>query len=283
MAAATIGTDTGGSTRIPAALCGIVGFKPTAERVPQRGCIPLSTSLDSIGPMANTVTCCSVLDTIMSGGEHIELTPYPQVGLRLGVLDGFALENLDGEVSTAFEAVLDRFSKRGILTKTVNLPELENYQAHANRSSLIGGEAYAWHQQYLDIRHDHYDPWVRERISAGKSFTAADYINTVKRRSECQQATQKRCIGIDALVLPTVPIVAPPIAELIQNDELSAAVNLTTLRNTSVANTLNAPAITIPCNAPDEAPVGFMLLGKTGEDEKLLSIALSLEAIIRRN
>ena len=283
MAAATIGTDTGGSTRIPAALCGIVGFKPTAERVPQRGCIPLSTSLDSIGPMANTVTCCSVLDTIMSGGEHIELTPYPQVGLRLGVLDGFALENLDGEVSTAFEAVLDRFSKRGILTKTVNLPELENYQAHANRSSLIGGEAYAWHQQYLDIRHDHYDPWVRERISAGKSFTAADYINTVKRRSECQQATQKRCIGIDALVLPTVPIVAPPIAELIQNDELSAAVNLTTLRNTSVANTLNAPAITIPCNAPDEAPVGFMLLGKNGEDEKLLSIALSLEAIIRRN
>ena len=283
MAAATIGTDTGGSTRIPAALCSIVGFKPTAERVPQRGCIPLSTSLDSIGPMANTVTCCSVLDTIMSGGEHIELTPYPQVGLRLGVLDGFALENLDGEVSSPFEAVLDRFSKRGILTKTVNLPELENYQAHANRSSLIGGEAYAWHQQFLDIRHDHYDPWVRERISAGKSFTAADYINTVKRRFDCQLATHNRCIGIDALVLPTVPIVAPPIAELIQNDELSSAVNLTTLRNTSIANTLNAPAITIPCNAPGNAPVGFMLLGKTGEDEKLLSIALSLEPIIRRS
>ncbi len=283
MAAATIGTDTGGSTRIPAALCGIVGFKPTAERVPQRGCIPLSTSLDSIGPMANTVTCCSVLDTIMSGGDNLELEPYPQVGLRLGVLDGFVLENLDAEVASAYESVLDRFGKRGILTKTVNLPELENYQAHANRSSLIGGEAYAWHQQFLDVRHDHYDPWVRDRLEAGRSFTAAEYISTVKRRADCQAATRKRCIGLDALVLPTVPIVPPPIADLIQNDELAATVNLTTLRNTSVANTLNAPAITIPCHTPDQAPVGFMLLGKSGEDEKLLSIALSLEPIIRRN
>ena len=197
--------------------------------------------------MANTVTCCAVLDTIMSGGENIELTPYPQVGLRLGVLDGFVLENLDSEVASAYESVLEQFSKRGILTKTINLPELENYQAHANRASLIGGEAYAWHQKYLDVRYDHYDPWVRDRIEAARSFTAAEYINTVKRRQSCQQATWKRCTGLDALVLPTVPIIAPPIADLIQNDELAGSVNLTTLRNTSVANTLNAPAITIPC------------------------------------
>ncbi len=283
MAAATIGTDTGGSTRIPAAMCGIVGFKPTAARVPQHGCIPLSPSLDSIGPMANTVTCCAVLDTVMSGGDSIELTPYPQVGLRLGVLDGFVLENLDTEVSTAYQRVLEQFGKRGILTKTVNLPELENYQAHANRGSLVGGEAYAWHQQYLDVRHDHYDPWVRDRIEGGRAFSAADYINTVARRASCRSATQKRCIGLDALVLPTVPIVPPSIAELTQNPDLSARVNLMALRNTSIANTLDAPAISIPCNAPNAPPVGFMLLGKHGEDDKLLSIALSLESMIRQS
>lgn len=283
MAAATIGTDTGGSTRIPAAMCGIVGFKPTAERVPQKGCTPLSPSLDSIGPMANTVTCCAVLDTVLSGGDRIELTPYPQVGLRLGVLDGFVLENLDSEVQTAYQHVLEQFAKRGILSKTINLPELENYQAHVNRGSLVGGEAYAWHQYYLDTRWDHYDPWVRDRIEGGRSFTAADYINTVARRQACQTQTAKRCVGLDALVLPTVPVIPPPIADLIQDSELSGTTNLLTLRNTSIANTLNAPAVTIPCHTPGSAPVGFMLLGKSGQDEKLLSIALSLEPMIRQS
>lgn len=283
MAAATIGTDTGGSTRIPAAMCGIVGFKPTAERVPQSGCVPLSPSLDSIGPMANTVTCCAVLDTVMSGGDRIELTPYPQVGLRLGVLDGFVLENLDREVETAYQHVLEKFSKRGILTKTINLPELENFQAHVNRSSIVAGEAYAWHQHYLSTRWDHYDPWVRDRIEGGRAFSAADYISTVERRRICQSETLRRCNGLDALVLPTVPIIPPPIAELIQDHECSAATNLLTLRNTSIANTLNAPSVTIPCHAPDSPPVGFMLLGTTGQDDKLLSIALSLESMIRQH
>ena len=283
MAAATVGTDTGGSTRIPAAMCGIVGFKPTAERIPQKGCVPLAPSLDSIGPMANTVTCCAVLDAVMSGSDRIALTPYPQVGLRLGVLDGFALENLDSAVEADFQRVLEQFSKRGILTKTVNLPELEHYQAHSNRGSVVAGEAYAWHERYLDSRAEHYDPWVRNRIEGGRSFSAADYISTIQRRGECRAATEQRCVGLDALVLPTVPIIPPPIADLIQDDELSGATNLMALRNTSIANTLNVPAITIPCHASESPPVGFMLLGKHGQDDKLLSIALSLESMIRQS
>ena len=283
MSAATIGTDTGGSTRIPAALCGIVGFKPTAERVPQDGCIPLSPSLDSIGPMANTVTCCAILDTVMAGTNDIELTPYPQVGLRLGVLDGFAMEGLDPEVQSAYQSVLDRLGKRGVLTKTINLPELENYNAHNNKACLVGGEALAWHRKHLQIRSDHYDPWVRDRIEASQSFSAADYVEIVARRKAVQQATQKRCAGLDAIVLPTVPLIPMPIAELSQDPELAKTINVMNLRNTSVANTLNAPAITIPCHVPESPPVGFMLMGQPHEDRKLLSVALSLEPIIRRS
>lgn len=282
MAAGGIGTDTGGSTRIPAALCGIVGFKPTAERVPQQGCIPLSSSLDSIGPMANTVTCCAVLDSILAGDNDIELAPHPQVGIRLGVLDGFAMEDLDSEVAESYLAALDRLGKRGILTKTINLPELESYNAHINRGSLIGGEAYAWHKPFLQTRREHYDPWVRERIDASHSFTAADYVETVERRRQCQEATFARLYGLDAMVLPTVPILARPIDSM-KNDDESRHINGLNLRNTSIANTLNAPAISIPCHKPDCAPVGFMLIGVTGEDKRLLSLAQSLEPIIRRD
>jgi len=281
MAAGAIGTDTGGSTRIPAALCGIVGFKPTAERVPTNGCVPLSTTLDSIGPLANTVTCCTILDAVMAGSEQIELPNFPQIGLRLGVLEGFAAEDLDSEVATAYQAVLARLGKRGILTKTVNLPELESYYAHANRGSLIGGEALAWHRQFLPERADYYDPWVLSRIEACASFSAADYVDTLRRREMCRQATHERIIGLDAIVLPTCALLPQPIASVTYEEAESHRVNLLNLRNTSIANTLNAPSISIPCHAPDTAPVGFMLIGKSGGDQQLLSIAQSIERIVR--
>lgn len=281
MAAAAIGTDTGGSTRIPAALCGIVGFKPTAQRVPRDGCTPLSTSLDSIGPLANTVTCCAILDAIMAGSGHVELPDFPQVGIRLGILEGFATEALDPQVASAYQGALMRLGKRGILTKVVNLPELENYYSHSNRGSIVGGEALAWHQPFLSKRSEFYDPWVLERIEAGAAFSAADYIDTLARRHSCQQATIERTMGLDAIVVPTCALLARPIGALTYDAEESQRVNLLNLRNTSIANTLNTPAISIPCHAPGEAPVGFMLIGKTASDQKLLSIAQSIESIVR--
>ena len=283
MAAAAIGTDTGGSTRIPAALCGLVGFKPTAHRVSTDGCIPLSTSLDSVGPIGNSVTCCALLDAIMAGDPEIETAPFPEVGLRLGVLNGFAMEDLDNDVATAFDDALQRLGKRGVLVKSHNLLELESYVAHINRACLVGSEAYAYHEQMLTDREEYYDPWVYSRIKASASFTATDYINTLDRRAKCQQKTAERNIGLDAIVLPTVPLIPQPIASLIEDNELSLRVNGLNLRNTSIANTLNAPAITIPCHSPDRPPVGFMLIGKHGKDRELLSIARSIEPIIRRN
>ncbi len=282
MAAAAIGTDTGGSTRIPAALCGLVGFKPTANRISTEGCIPLSPSLDSVGPIANSVTCCALLDAIMAGESNIQTAPFPEVGLRLGVLNGFAMEDLDTEVANAFEDALQRLGKRGVLVKSHNLTELESYYAHINRACLVGSEAYTYHEQLLLERQDYYDPWVYSRIKSANGYSAADYINTLTRRAECQQKTEERNIGLDAIVLPTVPLIPQPIASLIDDNDLSLQVNGLNLRNTSIANTLNAPAITIPCHTPGEAPVGFMLIGKPGKDRELLSIASSIEPIISR-
>ncbi len=281
MAAGAIGTDTGGSTRIPAALCGITGFKPTQSRIPLDGCTPLSSSLDSIGPLANTVTCCAVLDSIMAGGSGETEEAFPQVGLRLGVLEGFATEDLDDEVADAFRNTLNRLTKRGVMMKSITLPELEAYSAHVNRGSLIGGEAYAWHRPLLETRRDFYDPWVRARIEACETFSAADYVDTVARRASCKAATAQRTAAFDALVLPTVPLLARPIADLTADTDETRRTNLMYLRNTSIANTLDAPAISIPCQQTDCAPVGLMLMGHHGRDRQLLSIAQSLEGIIR--
>lgn len=282
MAAGAIGTDTGGSTRIPAALCGITGFKPTSHRIPLDGCIPLSSTLDSIGPLANTVTCCAVLDSIMAGGSGENVTTFPEVGLRLGILQGYPLDDLDDEVARAFDAARQRLSKRGVSIKQVTAPELENYNVHPGKGALIGGEAQAWHRNFLQNRADYYDPWVRERILAADAFSASDYVDTITRRQQCQTATASRTIEFDVLALPTVPLTPRPITDLEQDPEEAKRVNLMYLRNTSIANTLNVPAISIPCHEPGEPPAGFMLLGKHGEDRKLLSIAAGLESIIRR-
>jgi len=282
MAAAAIGTDTGGSTRIPAALCGLVGFKPTSERISTEGSVPLSPSLDSIGPIANSVSCCALLDAIMSGESNIEVEPFPEVGLRLGVLNGFAMEDLDSAVANCFEQAVQSLGKRGILIKSHNLPELESYFAHINRACLVGAEAYAYHRQLIDNREEFYDPWVLDRIAASSSYTATDYIQTLERRADCQQKSALRNVGLDAIVLPAVPLIPQPVASLINDKDLSLRVNGLNLRNTSIANTLNAPSITIPCHNPNDPPVGFMLIGKTGRDSELLSIASSIEPIIRK-
>ena len=282
MAAAAIGTDTGGSTRIPAALCGLVGFKPTSTRISTQGCIPLSRSLDSIGPIANSVTCCALLDAIMAGSTDIEVEPFPEVGLRIGVLNGFAMEELDNQVANTFDQALHQLGKRGILIKSHNLPELESYFAHINRACLVGAEAYAYHEKLIEERNDFYDPWVLDRIKSSGMYSAKDYIDTLERRHNCQTKTAERNTGLDAIALPAVPLPPQSIATLIGDVDESLRVNGLNLRNTSIANTLNAPSITIPCHGPNEPPVGFMLIGKQGCDRELFSIARSIEGIIRK-
>lgn len=278
--AATIGTDTGGSCRIPAAFCGIVGFKPTSARVSKRGAIPLSPTLDSVGPLAGTVSCCAVLDSILSGGEGDDEESYPMSNLCLGVIEGYVDENLDEAVAAAFQGALRRLSQKGVKLKPLAIPELAELP-HINRNGgLVGAEAYAWHRNLLETRGELYDPWVRGRFDAGRAQSAADYVDLLGHRSRLMRSVRDRSRFWDALVLPTVQISPPTIASLV-DPAVSNPTNILCLRNTSIANFLDRPAISIPCHAPGSPPVGLMLMGETGDDRSLLSTARGLEYTIR--
>lgn len=280
MAAATIGTDTGGSCRIPAAFCGIVGFKSTSARVPRQGAFPLSKTLDSIGPLANSVSCCAVLDSVLSGGEGVDEESFPEIGLRIGVLEGYVTEKLDDHVAASYQTALARLSSRGVTLKPITINELGELP-HINRNGgLVGADAYAWHRTYLESRAEHYDPWVRARFEAGKAQSAADYIELIEQRARLIAVVRKKAHMFDALALPTVQITPPTIASL-SDPELSNPINLLCLRNTAVGNFLDRPAISIPCHELGTAPVGFMLMADTGQDRRLLAIARGVEYAIR--
>jgi aspartyl-tRNA(Asn)/glutamyl-tRNA(Gln) amidotransferase subunit A len=281
MAPAALGTDTGGSCRIPAAFCGVVGFKPTARRVSRRGAIPLSETLDSVGPLASSVSCCAILDSVLSAGTVADEDSHPEVGLCLGVIEGYVDEKLDDAVAAAYSATLTRLSQRGVRLKPVSIPELAELPKINRNGGLISAEAYAWHRTLLETRAELYDPWVRARFEAGRAQSAADYIDVWHARARMIDRVGKRSRMFDALLLPTVQIVAPTI-ESVKDPAISTAINLLCLRNTAIGNFLDRPAISIPCHPPGSAPVGCMLMGETMEDRRLLSIARGLEWAIRQ-
>jgi len=283
MAAATIGTDTGGSCRIPAAFCGIVGYKPTASRVSTAGAVPLSKSLDSIGPLANSVDCCRRLDTIISGTyPTIEHEPeYTADGLRIGVLKGYATENLDDTVATNFYAALSRLLGARVHLNDLTIRELEQFPTISRKGSIVGAEAYAWHQKYLKQYSNRYDPWVKARIEVSANQTAADYIDLLNFREWIKGKVAHYAATYDALALPTVQIIPPTMASLTDNED-SIAINQLCLKNTAIGNMLDHPAISIPCHEAGSAPTGFMLMAtRCDDDARLLAIADSLESIIR--
>lgn len=277
---AAIGTDTGGSCRIPAAFCGIVGFKPTSTRVPKTGAMPLSKTLDCVGPLTTSVSCAAVLDSILSGGAGEDVASFPEGGLRIGVLDGYVTELMDKQVGAAYERVLTRLSQRGVRLTPVSIPQIAELPKINSKGGFVGADAYAWHKELLETRSEFYDPWVRARFDAGKSQSAADYIELGEKRHQLRTLVAEKQYLFDALILPTVQIVAPTLAEL-EDSKKSNEINILCLRNTAVGNFLDVPAISIPCHESGELPVGAMLFGMTGDDRKLLSIARGLEQVIR--
>ena len=280
MTAATIGTDTGGSCRIPAAFCGIVGFKPTSTRVSKRGAVPLSQTLNSVGPLARTVSCCAVLDSILSGGGGEDEESFPVSNLCVGVIEGYVDEKLDEAVAAAYQAVLTRLSQKGVRLKPLAIPELAELPQINRKGGFVGAEAYAWHRKLLETRSALYDPWIRARLDTGGSLSAADYVDLLGHRARLMSSVHNRSRVFDALVLPTVQITPPTLASL-ADPAVSNPTNLLCLRNTAIANFLDRPAISIPCHAAGSAPVGLMLMGETGDDRHLLSIARGLEYTIR--
>ena len=279
MAVAGLGTDTGGSCRIPAALCGIVGFKPTAHRVPTRGAFPLSTSLDSIGPLAATVECCAVIDAVLAGEPSVELLPCSLEGLRLAVPQTMVLDNMEPAVADALGRALAALRKAGARLVDIPLRELGELQGINSKGGLSAPESYAIHRALIARYEKQYDPRVLVRILRGKEQDAADYIDLVAARSEFIARVAAITAPYDALVLPTTPLVAQRIADL-ADDEAYRRVNMLMLRNPSLVNFLDRCAISIPCHRAGDAPVGLMLVGEHDADRRLLSVAAAVEKVV---
>src|SRR5215212_272398 len=280
MAYGALGTDTGGSCRIPAAYNGIVGFKPTQARVPLDGGVPLSFSLDSFGPLARTVACCAVLDAVLADEAVQPLQPRPVKGMRLGVPTTIALDDLDEEVAKTFERALETLSQRGALIERIEVPEFHDVGVMNSNGGFAAAESYAWHRYLLTSKGDVYDPRVRVRIQRGEGFSAADYIDILKARRAFIARTEQRIAPYDALLLPTTANSPPRIADL-ADDKAFATENLRSLRNCTLINMLDGCAISLPVHREGEAPVGLMLAAAGGSDRRIFELAAGMENIIR--
>jgi aspartyl-tRNA(Asn)/glutamyl-tRNA(Gln) amidotransferase subunit A len=278
-AVVAIGTDTGGSVRIPAALCGIVGLKPTQKRISRAGATPLSATLDSIGPLANSVACCAIADAVMAGEEPIAPPPVPVEALRLGVPQSFVLDDLAPEVATAFSDVCTTLSRRGARIVDLPLTELGEYRAINVTGGFAPIEAYAWHRPLLARRGDEYDPRVRSRIERSSGMTAVEYVDLCAARADLIARVAARTADVDALLMPTVALTAPPIAAFAQ-DEDYFRLNALILRNPSIINFLDRCAVTLPIHQAGAMPIGLMVVGEHGGDRHLLAVARGIEAAI---
>jgi aspartyl-tRNA(Asn)/glutamyl-tRNA(Gln) amidotransferase subunit A len=282
MAAAAIGTDTGGSLRIPAALCGLTAFKPTASRVPREGVLPLSRSLDSVGPIAPTVACCARIDAVLSGDPYTPVLPGDVTQLRLGILQGYVLDSLDGEVARRFEAAVSILSQAGANLKEVCFSSLNEIPGCYTNGGIQAFETYEWHRKLISTHGDLYDPRVLVRILRGKEISQAQYAELINARRQIISEAERAFEEIDAWLLPTVPRIAPLISDLVSDDAAYFQANAAMLRNTSISNFLDGCALSIPCHLPGEAPVGLMVAASNGRDHKLLRIGAAVEAALAK-
>lgn len=279
MAFVALGTDTGGSCRIPAAFCGVVGYKPTARRVPIEGVLPLAPSLDSVGPLAASVGCCALVDAILAGEEPVLPVAATLAGLRLAIPAPFALEAMDGTVAAAFEAALRRLSAKGVRIEERDFPALSRLPTLAARGGIAAAEAFAWHRRLLAERGEGYDPRVRRRIEQGAKQSAADYIGLLDERRRLIEEMNQATSGLDALLMPTSPVVPPRLADVAAEADYNR-INLLVLRNTIPVNLLDRCAISLPIHQPGAPPVGLMLVGETLGDARLFAIAAAVEAAL---
>ena len=273
-----IGTDTGGSTRIPAAFCGVVGFKPSKQRISTEGAFPLSSTLDSIGPLARTVADCANADAVMAGEEPGPLEPVSLSGLRLGIPQGLPLKDLDATVIAGFTAALGRLGEAGVRVSDEPLSLIDDMIGVNARGGFAPAEAFAIHRDNLKARPADFDPNVRARIERGGAMSAADYVDMTHERGWLVRAMDARLADLDALVLPTSPIVAPTIAEVATPETFNAK-NMMSLRNTSIINFFDLTAISLPLPR-DGLPVGLMLVARNGCDHRLFRIAAAVERLL---
>ncbi|MBV8273130.1 MAG: amidase [Cupriavidus sp.] len=278
-AVAGLGSDTGGSIRIPAALCGITGFKPTSRRVPLTGAFPLSYTLDTACAMARTLADCIAVDSVIADAPVIPRITAASA-IRLAIPRQLVLDDLDDAVSRAFDRAIGRLSAAGVRVDHVDMPELSELAGLNAAGGFSAPEAYAHHRALLATHRNLYDPRVLTRIERGASTSAADYIALHRARLDWIARMEARLAPFDAVVCPTVPMVAPAIAPLVGDDTLFYRTNGLLLRNTSAFNFLDGCSVSLPCHAQDELPVGLMLSHGPMRDAQLLGTALALESIV---
>ena len=280
MAAAAIGTDTGGSVRIPSALCGLTGFKPTAVRVSKEGAFPLSTTLDSIGPLANSVSCCSILDQTMRGAAVNKLPDIAVDGLTLAIPQTIVLDDMDRTVATKFENVVKRLSESGVRIVEHPCSILSQIPLANSKGGFAAVEAFHTLRDLLEKDESNFDPRVAVRVRRGAEMLGVEYLELLDATANIRKEADEITRNYDALIMPTVPTIAPILDHLEKSDTAYHENNLLMLRNCSFGNFLDRCAISLPIHQLGEAPVGMMVMGNTGEDKKLLEVANSIEKVV---
>ena len=282
MAAATIGSDTGGSVRIPAALCGITGFKPTQKRVPLAGAFPLSYTRDSVGPLGRSVACCAWLDAVMANSSLPAPGSIGLKGMRFGVPTTLLLDGLAPEVADGFHRALTMLSAAGAVLEEFAFPEMIWERDGSLKANFSAVEAYALHRQRLLTAGDKFDRRIYKRLMLGAEMRAADYVDLLQLRKFLIESANRTTARFDALLAPTVPITAPTLAEMESSDETFFRVNGLLLRNCAPFNVLDRPCLSIPCHRPESAPVGLMVVGETMGDVRVLAMGQAIETAIRQ-
>jgi aspartyl-tRNA(Asn)/glutamyl-tRNA(Gln) amidotransferase subunit A len=271
MAHGALGSDTGGSCRIPAALCGLVGFKPTQARVPRAGMIPLSPSHHAVGAIGRSVSCCATLFALLRGERDLGLPPAARPP-RLAVARDYFLDGAEPTVVADFERAVRRLAEAGAECVEIELGGLDQIAAMSAEGGFPAAESYAWHRRLIDAHADEYDPRVLVRIRRGERQTAHGLLELGRVRRQFIATVEEDLRGFDAFVCPTVPIVAPPLAAF-DDDEEYSRLNLLLLRNPTVVNLLDGCAVSVPMHERGGAPTGLMLAAPGGSDERVLRAA----------
>ncbi len=276
MAVISLGTDTRGSIRGPAALCGVVGWKPSAHRVPREGAFPLSYTLDSVGPLANSVACAAVCDALLAGEAPRPLPALAGKGLRLLVPRCSALEDLDKEVSAAFTKSVSKLAKAGATITELAVAAFDRQDEYFKAGGFAGAESYEIHRPSL-ARIAEFDPRVGKRVLLGKDFLAADYVALARSRARFVEEIEALAAPYDAFLMPTVPCIAPAIEETDRSDDAYFRWNARILRNNGLINFLGGCGASLPCQERGSAPVGLMVCGTAGRDRHVLAVSAAIE------
>ena len=276
-----LGSDTRGSVRVPAAFCGIAGWKPTQRRVPREGAFPLSYTLDTVGPLANTLACCAAYDAVLADAPLTPLPELPVKGLRLLLPKSALLAELDADVSRAFAAALQKLAAAGAVITERAVPEFDRQAEYFRLGGYAGAEAYAIHRRWRDRRAE-YDPRIAKRIDLAAQLSAADYVDLGLARAAYIRAVEALAAPFDAILMPSVPCIPPPIAEVDASDEAYFTWNARFLKNVGVVNFLDGCGAALPCHEPGAAPVGLTVFGPAMSDRRVLGAARAIEQLLRR-